>query len=188
MKAEQPVRLVCCAALISALAGLSSQANAQATPDTGAATKRLMLADFEDGTAGAFRTAGTVMECKPLGGKALFLRGGQNIAILNPKIDWLAYSFLKVEILNPGEEPMRCQIQLKDDSAPHGYYSWVNRYFTVKPGKSTVEFYLPALKRGEGSPKDYLDPRPFHWKAMRQFHLRVHGNQDRCRQAHTYQM
>lgn len=147
-----------CAALVMACNGFLS---AQEAKDT------KVLADFEDGTGGIFKTVrGTIGESKELDGKAVTLKPRQNIAVDRPAIDWSSYNLIIIDTFNPADAPARVQLCFKDDTAPHGYYSWINRYVAVKPGRSTIELYIPELRRGEGSPKDMLDTRPFHWDKL----------------------
>ena len=125
------------------------------------------LADFENGKLGVFsQTKGKVVDSKHLDGKALALKRRQNISVWRPTVDVKAFNTIKMDVWNGGDVPARLHVCLKDDSAPHGYFSWVNRYISAKPGRSTVELYIPELKRGEGSPKDMLDTRPFHWDKL----------------------
>lgn len=83
-----------------------------------------------------------------------------------PGSDWAQYTHLKVAVVNLNAGPVRMHLMLKDDSAPHGYFSWCNRYVMVAPGSQQIEFQIAALKRGEGSPKDSLDPRPLNWDKL----------------------
>ncbi len=134
-----------------------------------AATK--VLANFEDGTAGVFEATAPIGKTDHLDGKALFAESGKGIRVLNPKINWTEYNLFKFDVYNPAEEPRRLQVVWIDDTQPHGYYSRINRYLSAKPGRSTIELYIPALHRGEGSPKDMLDTRPFHWDKVRRFYV-----------------
>ena len=128
------------------------------------------LADFEDGKLGVFsQTRGKVVKSKHLDGKALLLERGQNVSVWRPRIDVRAFNLIKVDVHNGADAPVRLHFCFKDDSAPHGYFSWVNRYMSAKPGRSTIELFVPDLKRGEGSPKDMLDTRPFHWDKLQWF-------------------
>ena len=152
------VRRIALAAFVALL--ISASAFAQ-TP------KPQMLADFEDGKGGVFNTVtGTVAATKNLDGKSVTLKVNQRLAVAPAAIDTTAFNMIKVDVFNPTDQPARLNFCFKDDSAPHGYYSWINRYVSVKPGRSTLELYIPELKRGEGSPKDMLDPRPFHWDKL----------------------
>ena len=162
-------------AILTATALLSSFFFAPAAHAQGPAAAQ-MLADFEDGTTGFFSaTKGAVVDTKHLDGKALLLKQGQNVAVWQPKVDWSAFNVIRVDAWNPADAPVRLQFCFKDDSAPHGYFSWINRYISAKSGRSTIELFIPALRRGEGSPKDMLDTRPFHWDKMQWFGISTQG-------------
>ncbi|HUV40097.1 MAG TPA: hypothetical protein VMY39_10805 [Planctomycetota bacterium] len=134
------------------------------------------LANFEDGKLGVFTaTKGTVVDSKHLDGKALLLKSGENVAVWQPRIDWQSFNVLKFDVHNAADVPVRLHVCFKDDSAPHGYFSWINRYLSAKPGRSTMELFIPDLKRGEGSPKDMLDTRPFHWDKMQWLGISASG-------------
>lgn len=129
--------------------------------------KTRMLADFENDT-GQFAPGVTIVTSQNLTGKGVLLSEGKPGLRCEKVLDWPAYNFFKFDVFNPAEAPARLQVVFKDDSAPHGYYSWINRYVSVPAGKSTVELDLTQLRRGEGSPKDMTDPRPFHWDKVQQ--------------------
>ena len=132
------------------------------------ADKTSVLADFENGTGGVFANVkGVIRPSQYLSGQALKLKNGQGISTKwGKRIDWPSFNFLSIDFYNPDDIPARLYFCFKDSSAPHGYYSWINRYFAVRPGKSTLEINLTQLQRGEGSPKDMVDPRPFNWNAV----------------------
>ncbi|MFB3894273.1 MAG: hypothetical protein ACE15C_19885 [Phycisphaerae bacterium] len=137
---------------------LSGQGLAQTVSD------KQVLADFKDGLGIFSQSKGTAVESKDLGSRAMSLKKDQGIMALSPKVDWTKFNFMRFEAFNAAGQPARLQIMFDDGDAPHGYYSWINRYISIRPGKSTVELYLSELRRGEGSPKDSTDPRPFNWK------------------------
>ncbi len=127
----------------------------------GAAANERMLADFnQDG--GVFKGA-VVESVKELGGKAAKVTADGALKTIDPGHDWTDYTYLRFEVFNPNPAPVVLDLCLKDGDAPQGYYSWINRYTSVSPGKHTLEYQISALHRGEGSPKDGLDPRPFKW-------------------------
>ncbi len=131
-----------------------------------------VIADFEDGTGGIFnKVAGKIGLSPHLDKKAFTLGPGQGLAAVRPDIDWTAFNFLKIDSFNSTDEPVVIHACFKDDSDPHNYFSWVNRYVSVRPGRSTLVLYLPELQRGEGSPKDMIDQRPFHWDRVEWFGL-----------------
>lgn len=131
-----------------------------------------MLADFEDGTGGVFNAVtGTIAPSRNLEGKSFALRRGQGLIADRPAVNWPDFNHLKIDAFNAGDQPAGIHVCFKDDSSPHPYYSWVNCYVSVKPGRSTIVLYLPELTRGEGSPKDLIDPRPFHWDKVEYFAL-----------------
>jgi hypothetical protein len=121
-----------------------------------------MLADFnKDG--GIFKNAKVIEPVDALHGKAAKIDKDNSLTCEAPGHDWNAFTQLSFEIFNPGDVAVRMQLMFKDDDAPHGYYSWINRYLTVAPGNHTIDFQISALRRGEGTPKDLLDQRPFKW-------------------------
>jgi hypothetical protein len=131
-----------------------------------------VLADFEDGTGGIFnKVTGKIGLSRHLERKAFTLGPGQGLAAVRPYTDWPAFNFLKIDSFNPSDEPVVIHACFKDDSDPHDYFSWVNRYMSVRPGRSTLVLYLSELQRGEGSPKDTIDQRPFHWDKVKWFGL-----------------
>ena len=133
------------------------------------------LADFEDRTLGIFqRSRGRIVDSKHLDGKALALAKGQNVAAENPRIDWDRWNVIKFDAYNPAPTPVRLLLRFRDDTAPHGYWSWINHYFSVKPGRSTVEVYVPDLRRGEGGAR-MLDTRPLNWKRLRWWGISAQG-------------
>jgi len=127
----------------------------------------LELADFETG-AGVFELrGGGVVSSEELGGKAVKLEEGGALVYWRPGTDWTPYNTLKLDVFVPGDAPVGLYFCFKDDSSPHGYYSWINRSVTVPPGRRTVALSFAELRRGEGTPKDLLDTRPFHWNAVK---------------------
>ncbi len=131
------------------------------------AGEALVLADFDRGVGVLEFKGGKVVESEELGGKAAELVGKAGLSMWRPGTDWSAYNVLKFEVFVPGDQPAQLYLCLKDDSA-HGYFSWINRYLTIAPGRRTLEFDFAELRRGEGSPKDMLDTSPFHWNAVQQ--------------------
>jgi hypothetical protein len=127
-----------------------------------AADSERVLADIPAGNPGLLKSLETV-DCPDVGGKAGKL--GQ-VVVDRPGTDWNAFTFLRLEVFNPNPDAATFQLCLKDGTGTHGYFSWVNRYVTVPAGKKTIEFQISALRRGEGSPKDALDPRPFLWQQL----------------------
>ena len=124
-----------------------------------------MLADFEkDG--GVFGNVESVAASQNLQGKSATIKKGVTLTAMKPQVDWLKYDLLRFEVYNPYPKPLRISLGFVDDSAPHNYFSWINRYISVRPGKSTVELCIPGLRRGEGGLKDSMDPRPFHWDKL----------------------
>lgn len=132
-----------------------------------------VLADFET-DAGVFELKDArIVESDELRSKALELAPETGLSLWRPGTDWSAYNVLKFEVYVPGEQAASLYVCLKDDSAPHGYFSWINRYVTIPPGRRTFEFDFSELRRGEGSPKDMLDTRPFHWNALQSLVISV---------------
>lgn len=132
-----------------------------------------VLADFET-DAGVFELKDArIVESDELGSRALELAPETGLSFWRPGTDWSAYNVLKFEVYVPAEQAASLYVCLKDDSAPHGYFSWINRYLTIPPGRRTFEFDFCELRRGEGSPKDMLDTRPFHWNALQQLLISV---------------
>jgi len=133
---------------------------------------RKVLADFDDGRCGVFaQSPAAVVDSRAFGSKAARVEKGRNLGAYQPKVDWTRFNFLRVDAHNASSQPARLHIRFDDGDAPHGYYSWINRYVSVRPGRSTLELYLPALRRGEGSPKDSTDPRPFKWTQVQRFSI-----------------
>jgi len=172
-----------CAAVLACLGLLAAGVQAQsplpkasqpAFGDVGAASTigaRQMLADFEDGTGGLFGAQTGIVASAHLDGKALVLGKGRLLRAGSPAIAWMKYNLLRLDAYNPSDQPAQLYLCWVDDSDPHGYFSWINRYVSVRPGRSTVELNIAALQRGEGSPKDMLDPRPFLWDQVRRFDI-----------------
>ncbi|HTL51861.1 MAG TPA: glycoside hydrolase domain-containing protein, partial [Planctomycetota bacterium] len=127
-----------------------------------------VLADFNQDT-GIFKDPPAAETVAGLGGKAVKITDKDALKSEAPGHDWPEYTTLRFEVFNPNETPARLQLMLKDGDAPHGYFSWVNRYVSVAPGKHTLDFQIAGLKRGEGGNKDSLDPRPFKWAQMEFF-------------------
>ncbi len=130
-----------------------------------------VLADFADGKCGIFESKGIIGPSKELGGNSLQFKQGAGLSAWQPKVAIGSYDLWRMDIFNPGSQPAAVTLILRDDSAPHGYYSWINRTMAARPGKSTLELYIPGLKRGEGSLKDGVDPRPFHWDKLQSISL-----------------
>lgn len=130
-----------------------------------------MLADFADGKCGIFDSKGIIAPSKELGGNSLQLKQGAGLSAWQPKVAIGSYDLLRMDIFNPGSQPAAISLIFRDDSAPHGYFSWITRILAARPGKSTLELYIPGLKRGEGSLKDGVDPRPFHWDKIQSISL-----------------
>ncbi|MCZ7647661.1 MAG: hypothetical protein M5U26_20790 [Planctomycetota bacterium] len=129
------------------------------------ANEERVLADFNSGR-GIFEGTAPVEGVPGMNGKAARIDSNLRLQSDRPGADWNSFTHLRLDVLNPGTQPARLHLCLKDDSAPHGYYSWINRYVSVTPGRHSVELAIAALKRGEGSPKDGLDPRPFRWEKL----------------------
>jgi hypothetical protein len=135
------------------------------------AAEKLELADFEQGTS-AFELKGAqVVDSAELGSKAARLDSGGSLVYWKPGSDWSAYNTVGLDVFVLGEAPATLYLCFKDDSEPHGYFSWINRYITLPPGRRTLGFDFAELQRGEGSPKDMLDTRPFHWNAVERFFI-----------------
>ncbi|HHN46644.1 MAG TPA: hypothetical protein ENN09_04305, partial [Planctomycetes bacterium] len=141
------------------------------------APARVILADFNDGTSGELEPRGgtSIKDCEQLEGKAAHMPANGSLFYERPGADWSQYDFIKIDFYNPSDENVSLYVCIKDTTSPHGYYSWINRYLSVRPGISTLELNIRALRRGEGSPKDMLDPRPFHWDNFWQFFLTARG-------------
>ena len=152
---ERRIGLLCVSICIAPLAALHAQAE----------EKERVLADF-NGDGGIFKGAANVEAVEALGGKAAKIDQKNSLKTEAPGREWNSFTHLSFDAFNPNDVPVRLHLCLKDNDAPHGYYSWINRYVAVAPGKHTVEFQISALRRGEGSPKDSLDPRPFKWDQM----------------------
>ena len=139
-----------------------------------AVTETKVLADFEDGTSGIFDKGPGIADSKDLTGKAATIGKSAGLSFLSPKVEFARYDLFRIDVYNPSQRVARMTMVWSDDVAEpaqggHGYYSWINRYVSVRPGRSTLELYVPGLHRGEGSPKDSLDPRPFHWDKLQRF-------------------
>ena len=135
-------------------------------------SKRQVLADFEDGKLGVFAgPTDKVAATGHLTGKSVLVPKGKQVIIGKSDIGWLQYNFLRFDTYNPDTKPVQLILCWIDDSKPHGYYSWITRIVSVRPGKSVVEMNLSTLRRGEGSVKDSTDPRPFHWDAVSSFSI-----------------
>lgn len=135
------------------------------------ARPRRVLADFSDGTSGELdpRKGATITDCEHLDGKAVHMPAGSGLFYERPASDWSQYDFIKIDFYNPSQENVSLHILIRDTTSPHGYYSWINRYPSVRPGRSTLELNIRGLRRGEGTVHDHLDRRPFHWNNFWQF-------------------
>ena len=117
-------------------------------------SKRQVLADFEDGKLGVFAgPTDKVAATGHLTGKSVLVPKGKQVIIGKSDIGWLQYNFLRFDTYNPDTKPVQLILCWIDDSKPHGYYSWITRIVSVRPGKSVVEMNLSTLRRGEGSVK-----------------------------------
>ncbi|MFC1582575.1 glycoside hydrolase domain-containing protein [Planctomycetota bacterium] len=141
------------------------------------APPKYLLADFNDGKAGELepRKGAAVKDCEQLDGKAMHMPAKSALFYERPGSDWSQYDFIKIDFYNPSQKNISLNICIKDTTSPHGYYSWINRYPSVRPGRSTMELNIKELRRGEGSPKDMLDPRPFQWNNFWQFIVGTKG-------------
>ena len=94
-----------------------------------------LLADFETGHTHPFQ--GGVVEAQPglSGAGALRVDGG--VFYIDRAMDWSAYDFLHVDVLNPGEHPVTLWIEVRD-AQTQGYWTRVNLSTLAPPGRSVI--------------------------------------------------
>ncbi|MFC1582291.1 PKD domain-containing protein [Planctomycetota bacterium] len=110
----------------------------------------LKLADFGKGEIRPFEK-GVIEDSKLAKGKVLAAKpkewiGAQPHTGLNA--DWTGYDVLVVKAINPGEEPFKLQMTIKD-KMNRGYWSWHNRYMGLAPGMNTLRIPMNDMWRGE---------------------------------------
>jgi len=93
-----------------------------------------IIADFEDRTRGSVQ-GGNVVKGNSLQGEYSLTTDAQ-ISINKPQ-DWSGYDLFRFDVFNPSADPAPISVEIRD-ALSKGYWSRVNYYTVVPPGKCTV--------------------------------------------------